>query len=76
MKKASDTKLILQRNGKNFQDFRLFLPAGQPTRILEKEFIEEFNQALKSGVSNIDEVVEKYGKTGTITGEYSEKISY
>jgi chorismate dehydratase len=35
---------------------------------LESEFLSEFNKALESGVKNIDAVVEKYGKTGTITG--------
>ncbi|MCX6335230.1 MAG: menaquinone biosynthesis protein [Bacteroidia bacterium] len=38
-------------------------------RKLEKEFIKEFNEALKFGVSNIHAVVEKYGKTGVIRGE-------
>jgi chorismate dehydratase len=38
-------------------------------RILEKNFIEEFNEALKLGVSNIEKVVTKFGDTGTITGD-------
>jgi chorismate dehydratase len=36
---------------------------------LDEKFIEEFNIALGTGVRNIPEVVEKYGKTGTIRGE-------
>jgi chorismate dehydratase len=36
---------------------------------LEDEFITDFNNALKLGVDNIDDVVEKLGKTGTITGD-------
>jgi len=42
-------------------------------RILDKEFIQEFNNALLSGVSNIDKVVKKFGKTGTISGEVLKK---
>jgi chorismate dehydratase len=36
---------------------------------LEDEFITDFNTALKLGVNNIDDVVEKMGKTGIITGD-------
>ncbi len=36
---------------------------------LDDVFIEEFNAALSTGVRNIDAVVEKFGHTGTITGE-------
>jgi chorismate dehydratase len=35
---------------------------------MEGDFIEEFNKALLFGINNIDAVVEKFGKTGTITG--------
>ena len=41
-----------------------------------KNFIEEFNNALLPGVNNIDAVVEKFGKTGTIKGGELEEISY
>jgi len=36
---------------------------------LDNVFISEFNKALQLGVNNIDDVVEKYGKTGIITGK-------
>jgi chorismate dehydratase len=38
-------------------------------RRLEKEFINEFNKALETGVSDIDAVVEKMGQSGIITGK-------
>jgi chorismate dehydratase len=38
-------------------------------RVLPGDFIEEFNKALLLGISNIDDVVERFGKTGTITGD-------
>ena len=56
-------------NGKNSQVFPLFLPAGHANKRIDEEFIEDFNKALKSGVMNIDSVVKRFGKTGTITGE-------
>jgi chorismate dehydratase len=36
---------------------------------IDRKFIEEFNQALKSGVMNIDAVVKSIGKAGSITGK-------
>lgn len=38
-------------------------------RKIEDEFVEGFNEALRSGVENIAAVVKKFGKTGVITGE-------
>lgn len=38
-------------------------------RKLEETFIDDFNQALKTGVNNIQGVIEKFGKTGVIKGE-------
>jgi chorismate dehydratase len=35
---------------------------------LDNKFLKEFNDALATGVKNIPAVVEKYGKTGTISG--------
>jgi len=48
---------------------------------IDRIFVEDFNQALKSGVMNIDAVVKSIGKTGLITGkvlkEYlTENIDY
>jgi len=38
-------------------------------KVIEKNFLEEFNIALGSGVMNIDKVVEKFSNIGPITGE-------
>jgi chorismate dehydratase len=35
---------------------------------IENDFLEEFNEALKLGVNNINAVVEKFGQTGVING--------
>jgi chorismate dehydratase len=37
-------------------------------KYIENDFIEEFNEALKLGVNNIDAVVERFGQTGIING--------
>jgi chorismate dehydratase len=36
---------------------------------LDKDFLQEFNEALGTGVKNIPAVVEKYGHSGVIRGE-------
>jgi chorismate dehydratase len=38
-------------------------------RELDKEFIRDFNSALKTGVDNIDKVAKAYGRTGIIKEE-------
>lgn len=42
-------------------------------RIIDKEFILEFNKALELGIKNIDKVIKKFGKTGSITGDVLQK---
>jgi chorismate dehydratase len=37
-------------------------------KVLKESFIDEFNKALRTGVENIDAVVEKFSESGTITG--------
>jgi chorismate dehydratase len=48
---------------------------------IDEDFLKEFNQALSLGVSNIRDVVAKYGKSGTIKNSdlekyLTEKIDY
>jgi len=38
-------------------------------KVIDNEFINEFNEALGFGVRNIPAVIEKYGNTGVIRGE-------
>jgi len=61
-------KIDLAREWKEFSGLPFVFACWTANRRLDKEFIKEFNNALKSGVKNIDAVVEKFGKTGTITG--------
>ena len=61
-------KLDLAQSWKEFSGLPFVFACWTANKILDKEFIEEFNEALRSGVKNIDAVVKKSGKTGSITG--------
>ena len=54
---------------KEFTGLPFVFACWTANKILNKEFIEEFNNALSLGVNNIDAVAETYGKAGTITGD-------
>lgn len=66
-------KIDLAREWKEFSGLPFVFACWTANKKLDKEFIEEFNKALQSGVNNIDAVVEKFGKTGTITGNVLKK---
>lgn len=61
-------KIDLACEWKEFSGLPFVFACWTANKKLDKKFIEEFNKALRSGVKNIDAVVEKFGKTGTITG--------
>jgi chorismate dehydratase len=54
---------------KKFSGLPFVFACWTSNKQLDHEFIKEFNEALQLGVNNIDGVVEKFGKSGTITGE-------
>jgi chorismate dehydratase len=62
-------KIDLALEWKEFSGLPFVFACWISNRILDKKFIEEFNEALRSGVTNINAVVEKFGNTGTITGD-------
>jgi chorismate dehydratase len=66
-------KIDLASEWKNFSGLPFVFACWTANRIMEKNFIEEFNQALKLGVTNIEKVVMKFGSTGTITGDILQK---
>jgi chorismate dehydratase len=51
---------------KKFTGLPFVFACWTANKILDEEFIHEFNDALLSGLNNIDAVVGKYGKTGSI----------
>jgi chorismate dehydratase len=53
---------------KEFTGLPFVFACWTANKVLNNDFIKEFNTALQSGVINIDAVVEKFGKTGTIVG--------
>jgi len=53
---------------KEFTGLPFVFACWTANKVLDREFIEEFNDALRTGIENIDDVVEKYGKSGVIKG--------
>jgi len=67
--KSFRNKIDLASEWKDFSGLPFVFACWTANREMEDGFVSEFNKALKMGVANIDKVVRKYGKTGTITGE-------
>ena len=66
-------KIDLANEWKKFSGLPFVFACWTANKKLDDSFIKEFNEALKLGVNNIDGVVEKFGNTGTITGEILKK---
>jgi chorismate dehydratase len=62
-------KIDLANEWREFSGLPFVFACWTSNRPMTFEFIKEFDQALRLGVNNIESVVEKFGKTGTITGE-------
>jgi chorismate dehydratase len=62
-------KIDLSAEWKDFSGLPFVFACWTSNRIIEKEFIEEFNQVLKLGLKNIDKVVKKFSKSGSIPGD-------
>jgi chorismate dehydratase len=71
--KSFRQKIDLASEWKDFSGLPFVFACWTANRSLEKDFIAEFNQVLSLGIKNIDKVVVKFGKTGTITGEILQK---
>jgi len=61
-------KVDLALEWEKFSGLPFVFACWTANKYIENDFIEEFNEALKLGVNNIDAVVEKFGQTGVITG--------
>jgi chorismate dehydratase len=61
-------KIDLAMEWQKFSGLPFVFACWTANKILEVEFIDEFNKALRLGVENIPAVVEKFGDTGTING--------
>jgi chorismate dehydratase len=68
-KKSFRYEIDLAGEWKNFSGLPFVFACWTSNRILDKEFIEEFNQALSLGLKNINKVVKKFGKSGIIQGD-------
>lgn len=54
---------------KNFSGLPFVFACWTANTVLDSVFLMEFNNALQSGLNNINRVVEKFGKTGSIKGD-------
>jgi len=61
-------KIDLANEWKGFTGLPFVFACWASNREIDKEFVEDFNRALLSGIRNIDAVVEKYDKSGVIKG--------
>ena len=61
-------KFDLAFEWKKFSGLPFVFACWTANKKIENEFLEEFNKSLQLGVDNIDAVVEKFGKTGIISG--------
>jgi chorismate dehydratase len=68
-KKSFRYEIDLAGEWKNFSGLPFVFACWTSNRLLEKEFIAEFNQALNLGLKNINKVVKKFGKSGIIQGD-------
>jgi chorismate dehydratase len=59
-------KIDLAEEWKNQTGLPFVFACWTANRVIDKEFINDFNLALKSGVENIDKVAREFGKTGVI----------
>jgi len=62
-------KIDLASSWNDFSGLPFVFACWTSNKILDNEFINEFNNALKMGVENIDSVVVKFGQTGVINGD-------
>jgi chorismate dehydratase len=61
-------RIDLAEEWKKFSGLPFVFACWTSNRQLDDNFVEDFNAALETGVKNIDAVVERFGRTGSITG--------
>jgi chorismate dehydratase len=62
-------KIDLAMEWKKFSGLPFVFACWTSNKLIDNTFINEFNEALKLGVNNIDAVVERFKTAGTISGE-------
>jgi chorismate dehydratase len=62
-------KIDLAMEWKKFSGLPFVFACWTSNKHIDSTFIDDFNEALKLGVNNIDRVVEMFGNAGTITGK-------
>lgn len=68
LEKSYRFRIDLASEWKNYTGLPFVFACWTANKKIDNDFVEEFNKALGSGVNDIDAVVGKYGKSGTISG--------
>jgi len=63
----------LAEEWKNFTGLPFVFACWAANREIDRSFLEDFDRALSLGVNNIDDVVKRFGSTGTIRGSELKK---
>ena len=71
--KSFRQKIDLASEWKEFSGLPFVFACWVSNKVLDDDFISEFNKALSLGVCNIEKVAGKFGNTGTITGDVLQK---
>jgi chorismate dehydratase len=71
--KSFRQKIDLAAEWKLFTGLPFVFACWTSNKLIPQDFMDEFNRALNLGISNIDKVVERFGATGTITGDILKK---
>jgi chorismate dehydratase len=71
--KCFSQKIDLAAEWKDFSGLPFVFACWTSNRVIEQDFVDEFNKALSLGINNIDKVVKRFGETGTIPGEILKK---
>jgi chorismate dehydratase len=62
-------KIDLAMEWKKFSGLPFVFACWTANKVLDNDFISDFNNALRIGVDNIDAVANKFGQSGSITGD-------
>jgi chorismate dehydratase len=62
-------RIDLARAWIDFTGLPFVFAAWTANKTIDTKFLQDFNEALASGIRNIDGVVEKFGNSGTIKGD-------
>jgi chorismate dehydratase len=66
--KSFTVKMDLAEEWKEYAGLPFVFACWVSNKAIDKDFIDDFNRCLETGVNNIDKVVQRFGKSGIIKG--------